>query len=251
MFVKIQNMPLAPEEWLIPKEALIAIAILNNFDKDKRLVIECGVLHGAWSLNILRNVESTSVLGIDPFPNLNKMRSQTLQRFRDLSFSLYSGWSECVIGSSASMIHIDGLHTELAVYDDLRQAENYLSDDGIIIVDDYLSPIFPGVASGFFKFLHESDFAPFLATGSKIYITQKKNYLKWHSYLVESLEGQDVIKWCNYLGEGENVPYISWPDVNGFRVILSFDRTDPIPGNKLLDSWPSQPNFDLVQRVDN
>lgn len=251
MFSKILNVPVEPEEWLIPKEALLAIALLNNFDRGSRIVVEVGVLQGAWSLNILRNVQSARVLGIDPFPNLDKLRLETLQRFKDLDFSLYPSWSELVIESPASIIHIDGLHTESAVYDDLRNADNILSEGGVLIVDDYLQPIFPGVASGFFKFLHESDFAPFLATGSKIYLTRKQKYSYWHSYLTDALAGQDIIKWCNYLGEGEDVPYISWPELKGFRVILSFERVDPVPGDKVLDEWPSQPKFELVQLVDN
>ena len=249
-FSKIDLMPESDDEWMIPKEALLANAILNTFEEQKRLAVEIGVLHGAWSLNILRNVKMSSVLAVDPYPNLSNLKDKMLDRLKPFDFTLFSDCNDVISDEKASLIHIDGLHTETAVYTDLHWAADNLAEDGVIIVDDCLQPIFPGVAAGWLKFVFETNFVPFLCTGSKIYLTNKDKYEFWHSAMIEALSSQKTIHWCNYLGEDEDVPYISYPTVNGYKVILSHERVDPKKGDRILDRWPDQPTVDLVQLID-
>lgn len=45
------------------------------------------------------------------------------------------------------MIHADGLHTELQVLADLKNAESKLRDGGVMIVDDFRHAWFPGITS--------------------------------------------------------------------------------------------------------
>lgn len=249
-FKKIEFFPETDEEWMIPKEAIIANAILSSFTFNERLVIEVGVLGGAWSLNILRNVKNSKIIGIDPYPNLENLKNRALRRLENYNFQLIDNWSSLKINQKVSLIHVDGLHTEQAVYNDLIKASEHLNDNGIIIVDDYLQPIFPGVAAGWLKFIFNSDYVPFLCTGSKTYLTKKKNHSFWINSIENAFSKQVVIPWCRYLGEGKDVAYISNQTINGSRVILSFERADPIDGDNLLDFWPKQPNLPEIQMND-
>jgi len=53
-------------------------------------------------------------------------------------------------------IHIDGQHTATAVVNDLTIADRLLAPKGLVTLDDFLSPTWPHVAAGVFRFLRES-----------------------------------------------------------------------------------------------
>lgn len=247
VFSECKILPQSDEEWYIPKEALIANAILSAFEPEKRKVLEVGVLHGAWSINVLRNVESSEVTAVDPYPNMEGIRESTLRRLKSFKFELFESWNDLEMSQLASLIHIDGLHTEGAVFNDLKNAENYLDVNGIIVVDDCLQPVFPGVAVGWIKYLLQSDLCCFMCTGSKAYLTRKTDYSHWITNMRSALAQQTVIPWCNYLGEGEETAYVSYPTIDGYDVLLSFERADPIYGDPILPRWPKQPIVPLLQ----
>ena len=77
------------------------------------------------------------------------------------------------------MFSVDGGHsTEVALHD-LRLANEVLVDGGIIMLDDYFDPKFPGVSEAVCRFflLHPEEVrvAPFLITGNKLFFATK-NY---------------------------------------------------------------------------
>lgn len=247
VFKKCEILPQSDEEWYIPKEALFANAILNAFEPEKRIALEVGVLHGAWSINVLRNAEGSAVTAVDPYPNMEGIRERTLERLEPFDFKLFKSWGDLEMDKLASLIHIDGLHTETAVFNDLKNAENYLDEKGVIIVDDCLQPVFPGVAAGWIKYLLQSDLCCFLCTGSKAYLTRKNDYDHWITSMRNALSQQKVIPWCNYLGENDETAYVSHPTIDGYKVLLSFERADPIAGDPILPIWPEQPVVPLLQ----
>ena len=51
-----------------------------------------------------------------------------------------------------------------------------LADKGLIVIDDIWHPLFPGVVSATMKFVHESDFVPFLSTRQKMFICRENQY---------------------------------------------------------------------------
>ena len=53
-------------------------------------------------------------------------------------------------------IHIDGQHTASAVVNDLEIADRLLAPRGLVSMDDFLSPTWPHVAAGVFRYLHEN-----------------------------------------------------------------------------------------------
>jgi hypothetical protein len=248
---RLNNIPKKPDEWLIPKEALLSVAILETFNPESRLFIECGVLNGAYSLNILLNVVGSAAIGIDPYPNMPKLKARMMNRMYGQKFTLLNSWKELNYSKqNASLIHIDGLHTEDAVYDDLVKAATHLNQGGVIVCDDYCQPIFPGVAMGYSKFILNFEFAPFLCTGSKAYICETKYHQSWMTKCTEALSAQTTIPWARHLGEGENTPYISMPLVNGYPTLLSWDYARASSTSDLLPIWLEQPPANLIQLKD-
>lgn len=247
---KINHLPKSDDEWLIPKEALISVAILEKFKSESRLLIECGVLNGAYTLNILRNVLGSTAIGIDPYPNMSKLKARMMARMCGYKFNLLNSWNELNLSKKASLIHIDGLHTENAVYDDLVKATTHLHEGGVIVCDDYCQPIFPGVGIGYSKFILNFEYVPFLCTGSKAYICEIKHHQSWLSSCTEALSMQTTIPWVRHLGEGEDTPYVSMPLVKGYPTLLSWDYTRASSTSDLLPVWPNQPSTNLIQLKD-
>jgi hypothetical protein len=74
-------------------------------------------------------------------------------------------------------IHIDGEHTAMAVVNDLGIADHQLGPAGVVSVDDFLSPTWPHVAAGVFRYLHEHPgrFDLFLTAYNKGYLTRPES----------------------------------------------------------------------------
>jgi hypothetical protein len=166
------------EEWLSRSDAelCIKLALLSN---PKCTIAEIGVWKGAWTSVLLKNVVDSVVIGVDPYPNCIEEKEVMVERINRLKlekrFSLFKSIDEIPRSFSFDLVHVDGLHTEQQVYQDLSKISQRLNDWGIMIVDDYNDYWFPGVQSGLYKFIHEGKFRIFLVSPQKAYITTKNH----------------------------------------------------------------------------
>jgi hypothetical protein len=71
---------------------------------------------------------------------------------------------------------IDGGHMYEHVTNDLRLAQDVLTEDGVICLDDIFSPLWPEVAIATFDLIRADDsrFVPILATRDKLYLCDSK-----------------------------------------------------------------------------
>jgi hypothetical protein len=67
---------------------------------------------------------------------------------RPLPAALASSWPRTV-----RFFHIDGEHTGEAVINDLRMASDWLSDTGLICLDDFFNPMYPQLTAAVFEYL--------------------------------------------------------------------------------------------------
>lgn len=69
-------------------------------------------------------------------------------------------------------MHIDGDHRYQGVYTDLAVADRVLSDDGVVVLDDFSVPQFLGVTAAYYEYvaLHPGRFKMFLAGHNKAYV---------------------------------------------------------------------------------
>jgi len=78
------------------------------------------------------------------------------------------------LGSDFSFCHIDGGHSDKETYSDLRLCSELLMPGGLLALDDYFNPLFPGVAEGAVRFnLDHKDVLKPVAIGFNKVLFQK------------------------------------------------------------------------------
>jgi predicted O-methyltransferase YrrM len=166
------------EEWLSKSDAEMAVRMAAALSDECR-VAEIGVWKGAWSSVILMNLEKSNVIGIDPYPQCEDEKLIMTNRMLELGaskrFTLYDSLDELPKESLFHFVHVDGLHTEKQVMSDLAKVSEMLAVGGVIAVDDFTSPWFPGIQSAMYRFILENDYRIFLVSMQKAYITRTDN----------------------------------------------------------------------------
>jgi predicted O-methyltransferase YrrM len=92
-------------------------------------------------------------------------------------------------GRSFRWVHIDGEHSAAAVLEDLKIATTLLSERGVIVVDDFLSPLYPQVSRAVFHHLESCplQLTLFLCGFNKAYICRTRCASEYLSFCKESL----------------------------------------------------------------
>jgi predicted O-methyltransferase YrrM len=213
------------EEWLNKADAELAIKILSAKIGESS-VCEIGVWKGAWTSVILKNIPNSKVIGIDPYPNCGSEKITMLNRIKKLGleskFSLVEQIIDLPVSVKFDLVHLDGLHTEEQVTSDLELISKRLFKDGIIVVDDFVSPWFPGVQSALYRFIHNSDYRIFLVSMQKAYVTRNDNANRmWNTMkeLNESLEYSQL--WENWAEAYPAHRYVQKTDILGQPVLIS------------------------------
>jgi hypothetical protein len=183
------------EGWLSPDAALMFMAYNEIIAADGIAgdVLEIGVHHGlsALALAALRRDGATFV-AIDLFDelqaqNISASGSGSQARFMrnmreffgDTAFvrciaAPSSTLTQADLGSGFSFCHVDGGHTARETYDDLALCNQILLPGGLLALDDYFNPAFPGVCEGAVKFWlrHDGALTP-IAVGFNKVLFQK------------------------------------------------------------------------------
>lgn len=90
-------------------------------------------------------------------------------------------------GMRCRLVHIDGGHEAADVYADLAVADRALIDDGVVALDDFHNFAWPGVAEGFFKFMHERPgrFAPLAIGFNKGLVCRPAAHAAWNARFID------------------------------------------------------------------
>jgi predicted O-methyltransferase YrrM len=159
-------------------------------------LLEIGVLKGksAALLALHARADETCVF-VDP--TLRKMATDVVESIRtdnnvwvgDVSQNLHDDRRLLGLTGTFRWIHIDGEHTGRAVTNDLEIARNLLSDDGIICLDDFMSPAYPQITAAAFTFLerHRDELTLFLAGFNKGYVCRTKQAQPYLRFLQQRL----------------------------------------------------------------
>lgn len=189
----------------------VDIALASFFLREARIgdwAIEVGVLFGGWTVSaMLNSAEALKVVGVDPYswPQGEEARAQLEENIRvhgfETRFSLVEKLSQAkfVSGLKGRVVvaHIDGEHSESSALADLLEIASLMSDDGVIVVDDWCHPMFPGVQSALHLFLQQSDWRVFTVTDRKAYLAKALRAQSIQDDLVETLlEAGTEFQWC-------------------------------------------------------
>ncbi len=92
-------------------------------------------------------------------------------------------------GTRSRIVHIDGGHEAADVHADLAVADRALLDDGIVVLDDFHNFAWPGVAEGFFRFMHEHPgrFAPLAIGFNKGLVCRPSAHALWRARFTDEI----------------------------------------------------------------
>jgi len=200
--------------WLDPIDLFLAVEVCEAFTEESKplSILEVGVFKGAWILSLGKNVpEIERLVGIDPYPGGHEvLRHQLPVRVADFGFAdkftHYDSWEDMAEGETRDelpsrfhVIHVDGDHTFDGAARDLAHVDGWLKTSGVVIVDDFFNPYYPGIASATYKFLESRGFAMFALSRNKAYASRLDYHALWARRLRVALEasplGFSVVEW--------------------------------------------------------
>ena len=156
-------------------------------------VLEIGVHHGLSTLALAAmRRDGAQLVAIDLFDelqaqNVSSSGSGSRAHFEQNMRAFFGdiGFVRCMaagsntiapadLGSGFSFCHVDGGHTARETYDDLDLCSRILLPGGLLALDDYFNPAFPGVCEGAIKFwlAHDGSLTP-VAVGFNKVLFQK------------------------------------------------------------------------------
>lgn len=174
------------EGWFFPLDQLAFFELfsIQNQVKAGGDTVEVGVYHGKSLvlLSLLKN-EEEKLIGFDLFDaDHEKKTHDNLASFGSSEHvSLVRGYTSqiaqadlnAMLPSPLRFLHIDAGHEYHEVLEQLHLFSPYISDRGIIAMDDYQDREFPGIEAAVLDFVEVDRprrFVPFLAGGNKLFL---------------------------------------------------------------------------------
>lgn len=187
------------EGWFYPKDIIITYGLLTEIQSDTfgGSVCEIGVAYGKSAIAISQFRGRSKFYLYDIFDDSAKqIAEKNIAKFgnaNDLIWRLQDTTQlkpETVeFETPIRFLHIDGCHEHSAVLSDLMLFSNFMTDDGIIVLDDFQDQEFPGVNSAAFEFsLSKSNWKNwrvFAIGDNKAYMCQKKYVEHYQKSLVD------------------------------------------------------------------
>jgi predicted O-methyltransferase YrrM len=178
-----------------PRESIAVWDCLLSYQASRRLpgnLLEIGVYKGRSAVLAAMHAQTEEVLIlVDMLPmacayeNVSSIKRSNVIYLEAKSQDLRH---HPVVNENARRcrwIHIDGEHSESAVTSDLELASGLLSEDGVISLDDFLSPGYPQITRAVFRYLesHENEVSLFLCGFNKGYLCRRGAKQAYLSYI--------------------------------------------------------------------
>ncbi|MEE2688075.1 MAG: class I SAM-dependent methyltransferase [Pseudomonadota bacterium] len=173
---------------------------------------EIGLYFGKYFLflNLIKRVND-KVIGIDLFEN-----PEWENRFHENLLAWQSDGEQPIIvrrnsidltpnelldwaGGSYRLFSVDGGHSSEVVLNDLQLVHEVLADGGVIMVDDYFDPKFPGVSEAVNRLYLLSKISPktepFLITGNKLFLSTLGYGELYQNAIRKAINEEEVEVW--------------------------------------------------------
>ena len=191
------------EGWFFPPD-MLSLAILNDIHSKRNIkgnIVEIGVYKGK-SFSFLSHLtkENETLFGYDAFPeDYYESTKLALEKYgARVKFELIKAdTSELndddidakIHGKATRILHIDAGHEYHEVLHSLLSFSPYVVDAGIIVMDDYQDPEFPGIEAAVLDFC-EIDrprrFIPFFSGANKIYLCSSYMANQYQNFILSS-----------------------------------------------------------------
>jgi len=191
------------EGWFFPPD-MLSLAVLNNIHSKNNIIgniVEIGVYKGK-SFSFLSHLtkQNETLFGYDTFPeDYYESSKLALEKYgASVKYELIKAdTSELndddikakIDGKLIRILHIDAGHEYHEVFHSLLSFSPYVVDAGIIVMDDYQDPEFPGIEAAVLDFC-EIDrprrFIPFFSGTNKIYLCSTHMAEMYQQYMLSS-----------------------------------------------------------------
>jgi predicted SAM-dependent methyltransferase len=216
--------------------AVTAFSALQQSLEVKGHICEIGVHHGRFfiALSLLGRFGERS-LAIDVFEEQEKNVDLSGKGNRDIFLSNVEKWlgsksEACIItsdsldvapenilrelGGPIRLFSIDGSHTRDHTLNDMRLAEETIVPGGLVILDDFFNPAWPGVAEALFSYLstpgRPKKLVPIAYGDNKFYLTTPSHGALYSAFVTTHLISR-AVKYKPVTLCSQNVSFMSLP----------------------------------------
>ena len=196
------------EGWFFPQD-MLSLAIFNELHSKNNIkghIVEIGVYKGK-SFSFLSHFikDTENLYGYDTFPeDFYESTNLALENYgANVQYELIKAdTSELnnddikakIDGQGIRILHIDAGHEYHEVFHSLLSFSPYVINNGIIVMDDYQDPEFPGIEAAVLDFC-EIDrprrFIPFFSGGNKIYLCSSHMANRYQQSILSSEHFKD------------------------------------------------------------
>jgi hypothetical protein len=189
--------------WLVDYTALTTMEILQfqEYTEISGSLLEIGVFAGRYFSILLRSAlkSDSVVVGLDTFQYIDQDRVAASLNSVSPDYGKLvlikgpsSEWSArdliTVLGEPARFISIDGSHDKSDVFWDLRLAEEVISKEGVVAVDDFLNPVAFGVNEAVNQFfLQPRNLVPWAYLPNKLFLARPAWADRYKTFLEEAV----------------------------------------------------------------
>ena len=196
------------EGWFFPPD-MLSLAVLNDIHSQSKIkgnIVEIGVYKGK-SFSFLSHLikENETLFGYDTFPeDYYESTKLALEKYgASVKFELIKAdTSELndddikakIDGKVIRILHIDAGHEYHEVLHSLLSFSPYVMDAGIIVMDDYQDPEFPGIEAAVLDFCQIDKprrFIPFFSGRNKIYLCSARLAKSYQQSILTSEDFKD------------------------------------------------------------
>lgn len=161
----------------------------NNYQISGNLC-EIGIWHGKSLMKLIEYNKNNIVYGFDYKLKTDIINNHIKDLFPKINFDnikLYKDVSQNIANYNLSNVrfcHIDGAHSGDLVYIDIINANGYMDDKGILILDDF-DKEYIGIIQAYYKayFTNNTKFVPILMTDRKLYLCTVKYYNLYYNFI--------------------------------------------------------------------
>lgn len=204
-----------------PVDTIYALDYLETIDINKKHgVMEIGIHHGQFfiGLNSIIDRDALSV-AIDIFDrqdlNIDNSGEGNREIFVDnlYKYDVHKGNNVIIIDGDSTdprifnndipnefrYISIDGGHTVEHLMNDMQIASKYISNEGVVIVDDYFNHWWPSVTEGIYKYLSTSpNLVPFMSTPNKLWFSKISYKKRFYDHMNTVLNNKTCTKFYGH-----------------------------------------------------
>lgn len=221
--------------WMFPLDLVAFYYLLTNSLQTKGDICELGVAYGksAIALSLFRTWDENLYL-YDSFPaeitpehakNLVESYGRNDRINWNICDLMKLKYTDSPFENKLKFLHVDACHDHTYVLHDLNNFSKFVSDEGIISVDDFNDPEYPGINTAITEFIlneEGKDWRIFAIGQNKAYLCKKQNF-----YLIRNL----FIK--NVIAELRSIP-LNFSEIMQYNVI-NLATKHPMSYEKVLE----------------